>query len=263
MSCFYKKICVLSFFYAMGLALHSPEAWCSDNTARIVEKSVETSIHTRQESQQKLDQWEEEKQQLLLSYEALLQEQEELRTRSEALKQELSRRQKEVGALKIQHRQNQGITREILPFLQSVYGELNEFVLEDTPFLKEERHQRMARLGRIMADADVTVAEKYRKLMEALFVEAQYGNTIEVTREKIAMGSSGVEVLADILRLGRISLFALTLDQGAAGYFNVVEQKWLPLDSRHVRAIHAAIETGKKQRTVEMLSMPLGKIRIP
>ncbi len=267
MSCFLKIFLLhffsaLCFFSAMTAALQPPSAWCSDNTARTVEKSVEASIHTRQASQQELEQWEEERQQLLISYETLMQEQESLRIRNEVLNKELSRRRDAVEALKVRQQENERITREILPFLQTLYEELNEFVMGDTPFLQEERQQRMTRLARVMADADVSIAEKYRKVTEALFVEAEYGNTIEVTREKIEIAGSGVEVLADIIRLGRLSLFSLTLDQSTAAYFNVVERNWIPLNPEHIKTIHAAIEMGKKQRTVEILSMPLGKIQI-
>lgn len=258
---YYFKIGLIGFLYFMVIAPLLPSAWCSDKTAQTVEKSVETSIHTRQKSQQELDQWQQEREALLFSYETLLQEQEFLRTGNEVLKEELTRRREAVDALKKQQQENEKLTREILPFLQTVYGELNGFVKGDLPFLEEERRQRMERLSRVMNDPDATIAEQYRKVMEALFVEAEYGNTIEVTRDKIIIDGSDVEVMADIIRIGRVSLFSLALDQGSAAYFNVVDNRWIPLNSEHVRSIHGAVEIGKKQRTVEILSMPLGRLQ--
>jgi len=67
-------------------------------------------------------------------------------------------------------------------------------------------------------------------------------------------------VLADIFRLGRISMFALTLDNRKSAFYDVAKRKWSALDDNYLDTIKDAVEMANKQRTVEILSMPLGKI---
>jgi hypothetical protein len=69
-------------------------------------------------------------------------------------------------------------------------------------------------------------------------------------------------VLGNIFRLGRVSLFFLSLDQKAAAYFNVSQKLWQPLPEDNLLAIRSAVEIGQKHRSVELLSLPLGKLSV-
>ncbi len=238
------------------------DAYANDTTARVVESSVAKSIETRQATQQTLDKWDGEKQAIMIEYEILIQEQEILISSNKALTLELAQRRQSVEDVNRRQQENEEIGRELLPFLETVYSQLNEFIFQDTPFLHEERQDRLLRLTKVMENIDLTIAEKYRKLMEALFVEADYGNTIEVTREKIDIGGNGEDIVADIFRLGRLSLFALTLDRREAVSYNVAQHKWLPLNPMHIPAIQSAVEMAEKQRSIDILAMPLGTIRV-
>jgi hypothetical protein len=94
--------------------------------------------------------------------------------------------------------------------------------------------------------------------MEALFIEAEYGNTIEVYQEKILLADE--DMLVNVLRLGRISLFFETLDQQTAGYFDLAENLWRTLPQSANRDIRIAMEIGYKRRPADIVSLPLGRI---
>jgi hypothetical protein len=112
-----------------------------------------------------------------------------------------------------------------------------------------------------MKDPQVTIAEKYRKVMEALFIEAEYGSTIEVYQDKIQLQGTAQEgTLGNIFRLGRVSLFFLSLDQTACGIFNPGENKWQPLSDTHLPAIRSAVEMGSKRKPAELLPLPIGRL---
>lgn len=245
-------------FFSIWLLLMGSNFAFSAQTSEKVKNKVDTSITTRQKTQKQLDQWEQEKSGLVGEYEQLKQQQELLVATNASLITQDNAHQVILDDLLAQKEAHLNIQREMLPFLKEVHTSLEEMLANDPPFLQEERKNRLQKLASIMDDVEISIAEKYRKVMEALFVEAEYGNTIEVTQDKISL--SGSEVLADVFRLGRISLFALTLDHQSAGVFNVAENRWSPLAKEHLQSVVAAVEMGKKRRTVEVMSLPIGQL---
>jgi hypothetical protein len=109
-----------------------------------------------------------------------------------------------------------------------------------------------------MEDPEVSVSEKFRKAMEALLVEAEYGSTIEVYQQTIAVDDA--PSLVNVFRLGRISLFYQTLDQKRCGFYDVAAAAWRPLPTAFNRCLQTAIEIGAKRRPVELLTLPLGRM---
>ena len=234
---------------------------CRGNTANIaqdVKKKIAGSITTRQDTQTKLDKWEQKKSVMIAEYEQLKQEQEIMIEENNILVKEAFEHQELIDGLILQKQENLRIQKEMLPFLKEIQLKLESLVANDPPFLKEERRIRLEKLNSIMKDIDISIAEKYRKVMEALFVEAEYGNTIEVYQDKIDI--SGKNVMADIFRLGRISLFSISLDQASSAFFNVAENRWIPLEEKYNPSIKSVVEIGKKHRTVEVVSLPLGRL---
>lgn len=119
----------------------------------------------------------------------------------------------------------------------------------------------MDRLGSLLGDPGVTVSEKFRKTMEALMVEAEYGRTIEIYQDTITV--EGQPLLATVFRLGRIGLFYQTLDHHRSGMFDVAAGAWTPLPSSFDRALRTAIDIAAKRQPVELLNLPLGRMATP
>ena len=59
------------------------------------------------------------------------------------------------------------INRQIFPMMERMIDGLDQSVKLDVPFLMEERTDRVDKLREIMERSDVSVAEKFRKVMEA------------------------------------------------------------------------------------------------
>jgi hypothetical protein len=226
--------------------------------AKKVEKKVKMSIDTQQETQKKQENWESEKQELRDLYDWLAMENKAMTAENQRLSQDESNRKALIISLEQQKVESLRIQRELLPFLQSTLDRLEKRIEMDAPFLQKERHIRLEKLKSAMEDIDTNIGEKYRKVMEALFVEAEYGNTIEVYQEKILV--SDYEILGNILRLGRVSLLFLSLDQTSAAMFNVAQNQWIPLDKSYIPSLEAGLEITAKQRPVELISLPLGRL---
>jgi len=76
-------------------------------------------------------------------------------------------------------------SREALPMMQKMVATLGQFVKLDIPFLPDERTNRIAQLEDMMTRADVSVSEKYRRIVEAYQIEIEYGRTIEAYQGKV------------------------------------------------------------------------------
>lgn len=230
------------------------------NIAAKVTQPVEHSVTIRQESQEQRDQWEQERSDLGLLYEQLQQEHGTRVLENRELTAAEQRQKAQNLALIQQKQASLRIQKELFPFVQSVYDRLSSLVANDVPFLKEERTLRMSSLETVIKDPGVSVAEKYRRVMEALLVEAEYGATIEVYQEKVMMG--GKATTGSIFRLGRVSLFFLSLDQQSCARFNVAQSAWQPLSDAYLPAIRSAVEIGIKRKPVELLSLPIGGLAL-
>jgi F0F1-type ATP synthase membrane subunit b/b' len=254
------KLKITLIITVLLIAADIPILWAKDKIKEKIETPLKLAIQTRQKSQKELDKWEKERIKLQAKYDALLEKNNTLTKKrsklilteasQKAFNDELSKREKE----------SRQISEEIGPFIENVYAQIEDLIASGLPFLAQERTSRMSKLKVTLQDEKVSLAEKYRKVMEALLIEAEYGNTIEVYQEKIQLQQK--ELLGNIFRLGRISLFFLTLDHKTAAYFNVAQKQWTVLDNRYLSDIHAAIEMGSKRRPIELLCLPIGKLKV-
>ena len=249
---------VLCWGLILGMAGGAWAATDQGKSADTTEKKVEQALDIRQDSQKAQEKWDGRQAKLLAQYHQLKAENEALKTHRDQLAGELKGLEELNLSLVQRKAENIRIQKEMMPFLTELTARLDGLVQGDTPFLARERRSRMARLREVMTDPEIGVAEKYRKAMEALAVEAEYGRTIEVYQDKVML--AGEEVLGNIFRLGRVSLFFLSLDQARAAGFNVATGEWALLDSAHIPAVFSCLEIAAKRRPAELVSLPLGSL---
>jgi hypothetical protein len=256
-------ICLLILVSVLVLVMTAPrlcQAQAAD-IAKRAEQHVEKAIQIQKTTHKNQVKWEQEKSDLVHEYENLVQQKQALENENQTLAAQ--QRSQEILNQTLIHQKNESIriANELIPFLNDLYSRLDTFVKNDSPFLKKERTHRLATLSRVMKDPEVTVSEKYRKVMEALFIEAEYGTTIEVYQDKILMASArGEQTLGNIFRLGRVSLFFLSLDQAVCGVYSPDRAEWQILPDAMLPSIRSAVEIGSKRRPVELLSLPIGRL---
>ncbi|MBU4052927.1 MAG: DUF3450 domain-containing protein, partial [Proteobacteria bacterium] len=115
-------------------------------------------------------------------------------------------------------------------------------------------------LDLILKDSSIKISEKFRRLSEALMVEAEYGGTLDVYPETIGLG--GKEIQMRIFRLGRIALFCQSLDRKDSGIYDVSDGKWQVLPGRYNKDMDKAMEIGSKRRPAELVTLPLGRMAV-
>jgi rubrerythrin len=147
-----------------------------------------------------------------------------------------------------------------LPLLVRMQNMLEQFVAADLPFLVDERQQRIERLARLMDRADVSLAEKYRQILEAYQIEAEYGRTLEAWTGTLAQDGqtrSGETREVTFLRLGRVALYYQTLDGEESGRWSRQQGGWQTLAADQNWPIRKGISMARQQTVPELLELPI------
>ncbi len=143
----------------------------------------------------------------------------------------------------------------VLPLMDEMIKTLDQFVSLDIPFNLETRTKRVQDLHKLMDDADISVSEKYRKILEAYQIEMGYGNVMESTSGEI--DRDGTPVKVDFLRVGRTAYIYLTKDSKGGQYWNKKDKQWVDLPEEYISEVSEAIKMAKGIVPVEMFKIPV------
>ena len=202
------------------------------------------------DSQKRVDALAEQGRDLSNDYRTTLRETEGLKLYLQQLRAQLKSQEVEMAVIRQESSELDRTNIEILPLMQRMLSSMEQFVQLDVPFLKEERAARVARLNEMMPRADVTVSEKYRRIVEAYQIEMEYGRTIEPYRGKL--GDKEV----DFLRVGRVGLFYQTPDGKDTGYWDRDKKDWVA-DGAYAEGVTEGLKVAKKQTSPNLLIVPV------
>ena len=147
------------------------------------------------------------------------------------------------------------INRQIFPLMERMIDGLEQSIALDIPFLPEERANRIANLKEIMQRSDVSVAEKFRKVMEAYQIENDYGSSSEAYRQSLEI--EGTVRDYNMLRIGRIGLYFQSDDSRITGGFNPELRQFVILGNDHRNEIRKGIRMAKDLIAPELLLLPV------
>ncbi|MFT6958339.1 MAG: hypothetical protein ACJAYC_003356 [Halieaceae bacterium] len=207
-------------------------------------------------SQVKIDRLADEARDLLGDYKTVVKQVDGLKVYNGRLQRQIENQQRRVIDIDQSISQVTVIQRQMTPLVIRMIDGLEQFVELDVPFAKEERVQRIGFLRANLDRADVSVAEKFRGVLEAYNIELQYGRGMDTYRGSIELGGAEREV--DFLRIGRVALVYQTTDGTVSGAWDKTAQAWADLpDGQYDAAIRKGIRIAKKQATIDLLNMPI------
>jgi hypothetical protein len=146
------------------------------------------------------------------------------------------------------------INRQIFPLMERMIDGLEQSIALDVPFLMEERNSRVADLKDIMERSDVTVAEKFRKVMEAYQIENDYGNSTEFYTESLTI--DGATRSFNMLRIGRIGLFFQSDDTKTTGRWNNDARQW-EVDNSARNEVRKGLRMARQLIAPELIVVPV------
>jgi hypothetical protein len=221
-----------------------------------IEPALQEQIATdrdAQASQKRVDETADATRDLLQQYRNYLSEKQSLDEYTKQLAVQVSSQRDEIEFVQKQLVDIETTQREVMPLMQRMLETLVQFVELDLPFQIEERHKRVRGLQDMMGKADVTVSEKYRRIVEAYQIETEYGRTIEAYEGELA-GTPPRTVR--FLRLGRIALLYQTLDGEETGYWDAEKKQWV-VDGSYRDAVRKGFAVADKAGAPDLLEAPV------
>jgi hypothetical protein len=147
------------------------------------------------------------------------------------------------------------INRQIFPLMERMIDGLDQTIKLDIPFLMEEREDRVNNLKDIMERSDVSVAEKFRKVMEAYQIENDYGTSVDQYKQTITLADGSTRDY-NMLRVGRVGLYFQSEDTAITGRWDVDAGDWVIDDSAR-NEVRKGLRMAKQLIAPELILVPV------
>lgn len=218
-----------------------------------VEKRIDKAAAS---SQVKIDKLAEQAQDAALEYRNTLSRVDSLETFNKQLIRQVKSQQASIDGMDAEMTSIDETEKGVLPLMDEMIKTLDQFVSLDIPFNIEERTARVQNLYRLMDDADVSVSEKYRKILEAYQIEKGYGSVMQATTGQITKDDGSI-LNVDFLRVGRTAYIYLTKDGKSGEYWNQKDRDWVDLPSEYVESVNEGIKIARGISTPELFQVPV------
>jgi hypothetical protein len=222
-----------------------------DNTINLSVESSNLSV----DAQEKIEELDEISKKLYFDYKDTLNEYKALKSYDDQLSKIIDAQFAEIANINNQIDSLDDINIDILPLLKTMTDTLRKVINIDIPFLKEPRIDRVNNLDELLLRADITTAEKFRKVFEAYQIEANFGKTIENYPGYIVL--NGAEVAVDFFRLGRLGLYYRTPNGKETGFWNLNTNDWSHEGSSLDDDIKVALDISNRQSPPNFITLPL------
>ena len=156
-------------------ALLAAAALAGATTLEDIETVQADRAEAGRQSQNRIDDIVKETDSLETEYKRVLKELEGLKVFNTLMQRQIDRQESDIGKLNEAIDEVEATGRQMLPLMVRMIESLDLFVEADAPFLLDERRSRVGELYDLMEREDVTVAEKFRKVLEAYQIENDYG----------------------------------------------------------------------------------------
>ena len=228
------------------------------NAQEIVNETIDTQVSASslsQDAQKKIDNLDIKSKEIYYEFKDTVAEYKSLKTYDDQLQEIINAQKSEIKSILKQIDSLDSTNKDILPFLKRMIDVLREFVLLDIPFLKDERIATVDNLDEIILQANVTTAEKFRKVFEAYQSEYNFGNTIETYSGTMELNNNDTAVI--FFRLGRIGLYYSSLDYKKTGYWDNSKQAWVHTKGKLSNELKAAIDIANRQAPPNFINLPI------
>jgi len=208
-----------------------------------------------QESQERINGVVERTRSLADDYRTINKEIEGLKVYNRLMTAQTDGQQATLDDIALSMEQVDSINRQIFPLMERMIDGLEQSIALDIPFLNSERNGRVDGLKDILERSDVSVAEKFRKVMEAYQIEMDYGTTSEWYRGELNVDGAVREY--NMFRVGRIGLYFQSDDTNITGWYNASSGQYELLDNEHRNEVRKGIRIARQLIAPELMLLPV------
>lgn len=250
------KTVLVAAAVASGALLGLVTSSHADETLNAILKVGEARNAEAAKSQVRIDKLADETRELLGDYKTVNKQIDGLKVYNARLQNQIDNQLRRISDIENSISQVTVIQRQMTPLVIRMIDGLEQFVELDVPFHLDERRQRIAFLRGNLDRSDVSVAEKFRQVLEAYKIENEYGRKIDAYKGSVEIDS--VERDVNFFRVGRIALLYQTTDTEVSGAWDQSSRSWVPLDSGEFRnAIMKGLRIARKEASIDVLALPI------
>lgn len=238
------------------LALVGAVSTVQSSTLDSILKVSEEKNEAARESQNRVDRLADETRDLLSDYKSVMKQVDGLKVYNARLQRQIDNQNRRIANIDESIEQVTVIQRQMTPLVIRMVDGLERFVELDVPFHMEEREQRIEFLRENLDRSDVSVAEKFRQVLEAYKIENEYGRKLDAYKGSVEI--DGTERDVNFLRVGRIALVYQTTDTELSGAWDQENRTWVPLDRGEYRsAIMQGLRIARQEASIDLMNMPI------
>lgn len=223
-------------------------------TVDSVLRAEQQRLAQNREAQQRIDRVVQQTRSLVDDYKAVTKEIDGLKIYNRLMEAQTNKQQVRLDEITESLDKANVINRQIYPLMERMIEGLERFVQLDIPFLLEERTQRIETLKDLMDEPNVSVAEKFRKVMEAFQIENEFGRTIESYTDTIEIDGGVREV--DFLRVGRVALLFQSADGSMTGVWDQESNSW-SMSDEHRNEVKKGLRIANELIAPELVLLPV------
>lgn len=234
-----------------------------DNNLNSAVNEAESSTSAAAASQARIDALASERGDLFRDYRATLQRIDAQALYVDQQRVFLQSQENEISDLERQITEVEDVLRNLLPMQYEMIENLEQFVNADIPFLRNDRLDRIARLKAVMDNPAVAPAERYRLIVEAYQIEADYGRFLRTWAGPLNRDPTSDEPPADdaktvdYLLIGRVAFLFAAQDGSEMGIWNAEAGAWDDLSGSFGTEVRRAVRMAKEVTTPEVFLGPV------
>lgn len=218
-------------------------------------RADEKRLKLAQASQERVNNTNEAARTLTDQYRAINKEVDGLRVYNRLMTAQVQGQQATLDDIALSMDQVDVINRQIFPLMERMIDGIAQSIALDIPFLLEEREKRVETLKGTLARSDVSVAEKFRKVMEAYQIELDYGSSAEWYKQTLEI-EGGIRDY-NMLRIGRIGLYFQSDDSQITGMWDVDAGEFVVLGNEDRSEIRKGLRMARQLIAPELLLLPM------
>lgn len=225
----------------------------SIDAARTIENSTNAAAIV---SQDKIDVHADTSMQMKAEIEQLQEEVNNLQIYHDHLARLVQNQQQEMTSIHQQIGNIKETRQGVIPLMYGMIEGLAAIVAKDIPIKQQHRLTRVTTLDTMMAQANISDAEKFRRILEAYQIEMDYGTKLGTYQDKITLANSKT-IEVELLYVGRMVLVARNVDGSRYWLWSRDTQQWQIVKSNDAVNINAAYAMANNQISPSLLRLPL------